>query len=214
MIYGTVSAFALLMAVHGVANADTASSSRASDNDARRVTVDNRNNTEDAFRGATGAIQSQQNASINSAASQNLSITATVGRRGDDVRLRGDADTNSRANDNSAARVSVDTRNSLHDDAFDRSSGAIQVQQNASVNSSVGQNTAISAGVGFGEARVANDADLRAQASGNTAFAVSVRGPNTISDAFRSVRGAISVQQNNSVNSAVNQQISIVASVR
>jgi hypothetical protein len=209
MILGTVSAFALLMAVHGVGNADTSSSSRVSDDNAVAVRVHNGNSTEDSFRGAEGAIQSQQNASINSAASENMSVTATAGRHGS---ARGDAETNSRVRDDDATWVSVSSRNSLRDDSFDHAAGAIQVQQNASVNSSVGQNTAISAAIGdFGH--VANDADLRAQVSGNSAYAVAVTGPNTISDAFHAARGAISVQQNNSVNSSVSQQLSIVAAI-
>jgi hypothetical protein len=209
MIFGTVSAVALLITVHGVGNADTSTSSNASGNDAIATVVHNRNSVEDAFGGAEGAIQSQQNASINSAASQNMSITASVGNGGG----RADADTSSRVRGNGALLDAVDSRNSLRDDAFDHAEGAIQVQQNASINSSVTQNTAISASI-FGWGHVANDADLRAQVSGNCATLVAVTGPNTISDAFERVRGAVSVQQNNSINSAVNQQLSIAASIR
>jgi hypothetical protein len=210
MIFGTVSAVALLIAVHGVGNADTSTSSNVSDNDAIATVVHNRNSVGDAFGGAEGAIQSQQNASINSATSQNMSITASVGGHGSS---RADADTRSRVRYNEAAFDKVDSRNSVGDDSFNHAEGAIQVQQNASINSSATQNTAISASV-FGSGRTANDADLSAQVTRNSAYFVAVTGPNTISDAFERARGAISVQQNNSVNSAVNQQLSIAASIR
>ena len=209
MVFGTVSAVALLVAVHGVGNADTRTSSNASGNDAIATIVHNRNNVEDAFGGAEGAIQSQQNASINSAVSQNMSISASVGGGS----ARADADTHSRVRGNGALLDAVDSRNSLHGDAFNGAEGAIQVQQNASINSSVTQNTAISASV-FGHGHVANDADLSAQVTRNCAVLVAVTGPNNISDAFEGTRGAVSVQQNNSVNSAVNQQLSITASIR
>lgn len=209
MIFGTVSAVALLVAVHGVGNADTRTSSNASYNDAIATKVDNENSVEHAFRGAEGAIQSQQNASINSAASQNMSITASVGGHG----ARADADTHSRVRHNVAVFDKVNSENEVEDGAFNHAAGAIQVQQNASINSSATQNTAIAASI-FGNGHAANDADLRAQVSGNCAFLVAVTGPNEIENAFRGVRGAVSVQQNNSINSAVNQQLSIAVSVR
>ena len=209
MILGTVSAVALLIAAHGVGYADTFTSSRASDNDAIATKVDNENSVEHAFRHAEGAIQSQQNASINSAASQNMSITASVGHGG----ARADADTRSRVRDNVAVFDKVNSENEIEDGAFNHAAGAIQAQQNASINSSATQNTAISASI-FGSGRTANDADLSAQVTRNCAFLVAVTGPNEIEDSFRGVRGAVSVQQNNSVNSAVNQQLSITASVR
>ncbi|HJT08740.1 MAG TPA: hypothetical protein VJ747_17545 [Stellaceae bacterium] len=209
MIFGTVSAAALLIAVHGVGNADTSTSSTASYDAAIATKVHNENSVEHAFRGAEGAIQSQQNASINSATSQNMSIAASVGGGS----ARADADTHSRVDRNLAVLDKVDSRNKVGDDSFNHDAGAIQVQQNASINSSTTQNTAIAASV-FGYGHTANDADLRTQVSGNVALLVAVTGPNSISDAFQGARGAISVQQNNSINSAVNQQLSISASIR
>jgi hypothetical protein len=209
MIFGTVSAVALLVAVHGVGNADTSTSSDASYNAAVATVVHNENSVEHAFRGAAGALQSQQNASINSAASQNMSISASVGDGGGSA----DANTSSSVNRNLAVLDKVNSENEVEDGAFNHAAGAIQVQQNASINSSATQNTAISASIG-GYGHAANDADLRAQVSGNLAVLVAVTGPNEIENAFRGVRGAVSVQQNNSVNSAVNQQLSISASVR
>jgi hypothetical protein len=219
-MYGTVSALAMLLAVHGVAKADASSDSEVSFNRAFAVIVDNDNTIEDfAFGSARGAFQVQQNASINSSATQNMSIAAVIVRDQDaSVRQAAEASSDSEVEGNHAAFLSVESDNLIQDNAFRRASGAFQVQQNASVNSSVGQNMEITAFVNKGGETLASqtsEAELSTEVTGNCAALVRVDGPNTITDkAFQHASGAFQVQQNNSVNSAVHQNMGIVAAIR
>src|SRR5260370_11476614 len=77
ILLGTVSAMALLLAAHGAVQAQSTSTTNTSSNVASGVTVDTSNEIEAfAFKHFTGALQVQQNGSVNSSVSQNMAIDA------------------------------------------------------------------------------------------------------------------------------------------
>src|SRR6185312_9898032 len=202
--------------------ASATSTTSVTGNQAVFLTVDADNNIDDfAFKHAAGAFQVQQNASVNGSTGQNMRITAISNEGGV---LFGPVNSPATLNStvggadgaaNTATSVTVDGDNNIADRAFEHAKGAFQVQQNASVNSSSQQNMAISAvnlkdGTDFaGTDELAN---LSSIVTGNTATGVTVVGMNQIDDhAFAHAAGAFQVQQNNSVNSSVSQNMSIVA---
>src|SRR5579864_9735932 len=89
IMYGSVSALALLLLTQSGARADAALSTSVTDttvNAAAAVLVDTANVINDlAFFAASGAFQVQQNNSVNSAASQNAAIDARAENRQVDV---------------------------------------------------------------------------------------------------------------------------------
>ncbi len=210
--------------------ANAISNNSVTGNQASTVHVDSSNEIDDfAFKNARGAFQVQQNAGVNSSTGQNMRIIAVMDP---DARI-GNASPfafssfNSTANlsstvggadgaANSVANSSVNGDNNILDSAFKHAKGAFQVQQSDSINSSTQQNMAVEAlklpdasVVAFGSDELAN---LSTVVTGNTATNVTVAGFNQIDGhAFSHAAGAFQVQQNNSTNSAVSQNMSIVA---
>jgi len=202
--------------------ASATSNNSVTGNQASTTHIDADNEIEDfAFKNARGAFQVQQNASANSSTGQNMRILAvkdTGGSVGGSVNSAANLNSTVGGADgaaNTASNSSVSGDNSLEDFAFKNAKGAFQVQQNASINSSAQQNMAIAAiSAEGGSAFVATDeaANLGSIVTGNTATNVTVAGFNSIDDhAFAHAAGAFQVQQNNSANSSVSQNMSIVA---
>ena len=120
------------------------------------------------------------------------------------------------ARENAAAAGVASRFRTIAGSAFKNAKGAFQVQQNNAINSSTQQNMAIAAvnapgGNPFGVSEQEN-ATLSHTVSFNTALNVPVTGFNQIDDhAFAHAAGAFQVQQNSSTNSAVSQNMSIIA---
>jgi len=169
-----------------------------------------------AFEFATGEFQVQQNHAINSITGQNMGTTAISDPRGLVIAAQlGVADADNDVLINRAIHTAVINSNTITDDAFAAASGAFQVQQNASINSSVQQNAAISAISAPGGAifvSQAAEAELDSAVAGNLAVADIVRATNNIDGAaFFAAKGMFQVQQNNSINSAVTQNMAVSA---
>jgi hypothetical protein len=169
-----------------------------------------------AFEFATGEFQVQQNQAINSITGQNMGTTAISDPRGLVIAAQlGVADADNDVLINRAIHTAVINSNTITDDAFAAASGAFQVQQNASINSSVQQNAAISAISAPGGAifvSQAAEAELDSAVAGNLAVADIVRATNNIDGAaFFAAKGMFQVQQNNSINSAVTQNMAVSA---
>jgi len=169
-----------------------------------------------AFGAASGAFQVQQNQAINSVTGQNQGIGAISDPGGVVIASQiGVAEQTNDTTDNVSTAVLVTNANLIAGAAFAGASGAFQVQQNASVDSSTQQNmavSAISAPGGLILVSQAADADLDSTVTGNVALDVAVTSTNTIrGNAFLAAHGAFQVQQNNSINSAVSQNTAVSA---
>jgi len=224
ILLGTVSAVALMLAAHGAAQAQSTSTTTTSSNVATGVTVDTSNEIEAfAFKHFTGALQAQQNGSVNSSVSQNMAIDAFK-LRNVGVGFFSAATSTNTVSGNSATSSSVPaadsegTDNSIEDSTFKHAKGAVQVQQNRSINSSTGQNMDIDpisdrgGTAGFSFDTVSGTASLANTVNGNTITKGSVGGGNSITDgAFKHAKGAFEVQQNNSINSSTQQNMAITA---
>jgi hypothetical protein len=239
-LYGTVSALALILAAHGVAQAQQRSS--ANTNAGAAVQGNNSNgpfaNTliidfgsdnlidDNAFDHAKGAFNVLQNQSINSAVQQEMSIAAIVNQAGTPdndsdsgagVKLGSSVE----ANAASQARI-ANNSNLITDEAFSHAAGAFNVLQDKAVNSAVQQGMAIAAIVNRGNGLDDDGKILTANASADTtaaqqlnnAIGASVASPNTINyDAFKNAKGAFQVLQNSSIDSSVQQATAIAAIV-
>jgi len=211
----------------GGGNADTASSSQSvAGNTASGVETDNFNfiNTA-AFENATGAFQVQQNASINSSVSQNMAVNAVSEGNNVPFTAIGTSATSTSSVENNTATDAIVSAGEqfIVNNAFENARGAFQVQQNNSVNSAAGQNMDINAFAAPGgtvssqinsKASLTNDVGSK---QGNvlkdtTGHVNSVFGVNFIADsAFLSAAGAFQVQENASINSSAQQNMSIAA---
>src|SRR5260221_557236 len=99
------------------------------------------NSIEDqAFKHAKGAVQVQQNRSINSSTGQNMDIDPISNPGGGAGQVSATASLTSNVNGNSAAGSSVSGGNSITDGAFKHAKGSVQVQQYSSNNSPNHQN--------------------------------------------------------------------------
>jgi hypothetical protein len=219
-LYGTVSALALMLAAHGAAVAGDSNLANASTDVS--ITNDNASgifsgvtNTinDNAFQDATGAFQVQQNNSVNSAASQNMAIGALNDRDDStDVAL---ATSTLTASNNSVKNSTVLGFNNIFNNAFSSASGAFQVQQANSIQSGDAQNMAIGAQVTGSRGRPNGFATASTEITVNSPVNVtnvSVIGFNDIfNDAFQNASGAFQVQQDNSINSLVSQNMAIGA---
>ena len=188
-------------------------------NSAQLSHIDGGENTiEDfAFKNARGAFQVQQNRSINSSAGENMRIIAVKDPDGSiSTAFSSNASVQTFVEFNSALNSNVKGDNTIAGNAFKNAAGAFQVQQNNAINSSTQQNMSIAA-VDARDAHVfgiteQETATLQHIVSFNTATAVPVTGFNQLDDhAFANAKGAFQVQQNSSVNSAVSQNMSIIA---
>ena len=194
VMYGTVSALALVLALSGTAKADNdyhAKSEAAISgsftgagvvgNDAvyNAILGDNEIDA-NAFSHATGAFNIGQNASINSSVQQSMSIAAVVNTDGSDTVKDGSNELALAVSGgfnfvgcNDACLTLLGGGNEIENAAFENATGAFQILQNRSVNSAVSQSMAIGA--------VVNTDGNDAHAFGNqTALAVSVLGAGVV----------------------------------
>jgi hypothetical protein len=195
-----------------------------------------------AFDHAAGAFNVLQNRSINSSVQQGLAIAAQVnnidrdeGATDNDTHVAGAKAVSIAAGvvvGNTTGDLVIDNltgANTIQDNAFNHAAGAFNVLQNASLNSAVRQGMAIAAIVSRdndGDPLAAFDLDqqhalstavLSATVTGNTGSAggfTNILASDTITNhAFDNAKGAFQVMQNQSVNSAVQQTMSISAVV-
>lgn len=181
VMYGTVSALALLLAAHGVASAQDAQTSTASVGNSTFVgfnnggaspfftnDVDVSNNIDDtAFTLAKGAFNVLQNQSINSAVQQGMAIAAVVNHTGtpasDNTASAGVGQStnvlfNSAFNADINGNPALDAgENEIEANAFQNAKGAFNVLQNASINSNVQQGLSIAAIVNHGNDQFDDD---------------------------------------------------------
>jgi hypothetical protein len=221
ILLGTVSAVALLLAAQGAAQAQATSTTNTANNAASGVTVDTANEIEGfAFKRFTGALQVQQNGSVNSSASQNMAIAAFKGRNFNYGSGFSSASSTDAVTGNSTVNSTVSSAgsNAIEDSAFKDARGAVQAQQNRSINSSTGQNMDIDpVSDRGGTSTFAATATLNNTVNGNSIDSASsaqssVAGSNTITDgAFKHAKGAFQVQQNNSISSSTQQNMAISA---
>jgi hypothetical protein len=217
LMYGSVSAFALLLALHGAAKADATLSTSVTltaANPALGVLVDSANAIDDlSFFAAAGAFQVQQNNSVNSSASQNAAIDArslnhaSIGVGQLNTALSANLNTV-----NTALGVLVLSLNRITNDSFDAASGQFQVQQNQAVNSTTGQNSAITALVDSGAGIGALQAGVAAASNTttyNNASDTAVINTNAIDDSFEGASGVFQIQQNASINSSTQQNVAV-----
>jgi hypothetical protein len=163
VVYGTVSALALMLAVTGVAKADdvqaalgvSATSNSVTGNAAALTATFGDNEIDlNAFGQAKGAFNVGQNESINSSVQQSMAIAAIINTDSSDT-VVGNGETNelglavsigrSNVSGNAAVLDLVTGHNELENNAFGQSAGAFQVLQNHSLNSGVSQSMAIGA---------------------------------------------------------------------
>jgi hypothetical protein len=188
IMYGTVSALALMLAVHGVAKAQSSSFDEQSatakvsgkatiqNNISDFSSIANSNQVEDnAFAHATGAFNVLQNQSINSAVQQGMAIGAVVNKDGNG-QPQSDNDTRAKVHldgkvggygedVNSAFAATINGDNEIETNAFSNAAGAFNVLQNASTNSTVQQGMSIAAVINNGGDAFDDDpADLSAKA--------------------------------------------------
>jgi hypothetical protein len=188
IMYGTVSALALMLAVHGVAKAQSSSFDEQSatakvsgkatiqNNISDFSSIANSNQVEDnAFAHATGAFNVLQNQSINSAVQQGMAIGAVVNKDGNG-QPQSDNDTRAKVHldgkvggygedVNSAFAATINGDNEIETNAFSNAAGAFNVLQNASTNSTVQQGMSIAAVINKGGDAFDDDpADLSAKA--------------------------------------------------
>jgi hypothetical protein len=216
ILYGTVSALALMLAAGSEASAQSTMTTKVDGNTAggvnTPVTVDPANTVENfSFQNFAGALQVQQNGSLNSAVSQNLAIDAFK-MSNINVGFFSQTTSTDEANTNSATNVTVTGANTVNNNALGSAQGAVQVQQNASVNSSTGQNTDIDPITDPGGAvgSVSATTTLTNTVNGNTATNDIVTGGNTITDgALQNAGGVFQVQQNASINSSTQQNLAV-----
>ena len=213
ILLGTVSGLALLLAAGTEASAQSTMTTKVDSNTAGApVTVDPANAVENfSFQNFAGALQVQQNGSLNSAVSQNLAIDAFK-MSNINVGFFSLATSTDEANNNTATNATVTGSNTLNNNALGSAQGAVQVQQNASVNSSVGQNTDIDPikDPGGAVGSVSATTTLTNTVNGNTATNGIVTGGNTITDgALQNAGGAFQVQQNASINSSTQQNLAV-----
>jgi hypothetical protein len=192
ILFGTVSALALTLAVTGGAKAwektDAALSAAATGNDvsynAGIATIIGGDNEIDqnAFQYAKGAFNVGQNESINSSVQQSMAIAAVINSPdSSDTAKQGSNEVGlalalggSKVERNLAVFNLVTGHNELEDHAFDNAAGAFQVLQNHSLNSGVSQAMAIGA-------VIANDQDHDANPFGNqVALAASALGSEVV----------------------------------
>jgi hypothetical protein len=188
----------------------------------------------DAFEHAKGAFNVGQNQSINSSVQQSMAIAAVINSpSSDDTTKSGSNELGLAASGgtsivaaNFALFDAVLGANEIENDAFKDAKGAFQVLQNRSINSGVSQSMAIGAVVSkdrdndanpFGNQTALAASDLDSAVVGNVA-ALAVVGrlgnTNLITDhAFQHAAGAFNVLQNASINSSVQQSMSIGAVV-
>ena len=172
-----------------------------------------------SFSDAKGAFNVGQNNSTNSNVQQSMAIAAVIGRQADIEAALAGSGGFGESEANSFIYSYADGKNLVTDHSFENAKGAFNVLQNNSVNSNASQSTAIAAVIGddgsnFAAAAVAASV-LVGSVSGNSAnYYADVSGANIIKDnAFAHAAGAFNVLQNNSVNSNVQQSMSIGAVV-
>ncbi len=199
VMYGTVSALALMLAVNGVAMAGDEEGGyygRDHKTDSTGIAVGTSdsfvgfNSTaftgiigsnlidKEAFQNAIGAFQVLQNESVNSSVGQSMGIAGVLGADADENTTLAFAGGWSGVIANCAIFTGLVGNNLITDDGFQNAAGAFQVQQNQSVNSAVQQDMAI-AGVitqphtdtGFDQNTAVAVSQLSAAVAGNTAFA-------------------------------------------
>jgi hypothetical protein len=188
VMYGTVSALALMLAVTGGANAAgtdqaalavSATGNLVDFNVGAFTAIFGGNEIDDnAFQNAKGAFNVGQNESINSSVQQSMAIAAIVQTNDSSDSLKSPVDQLGLAASvglsavafNAAVLNLVTGHNELEDHAFQNATGAFQVLQNHSLNSGVSQSMAIGA-------VITSDRDRDTPVFGNqTAVALSALG--------------------------------------
>ena len=242
IMYGTVSALALVLAATGAkadGDGNLAAALSATDNSVSRnvsafglIAGDNEID-QNAFGQAAGAFNVGQNQSVNSTVQQSMAIGAVINKvdasqvtKGDDQIALAISVGSSSVSRNVAVFQDLDSHNEIENNAFGQARGAFNVLQNESVNSGVSQGMAIGAVVSHdpGQDKAFENAGLAASAlssttTGNLAIATDLGGghfTNTNSltnNAFGQARGAFNVLQNASINSSVQQSMAIGAVV-
>ncbi len=168
LMYGTVSALALVLAVHGIAKADdygpqtpalaglagSGTGNAVVGNGAFFTAVLGDNEIDaNAFGQANGAFNVGQNSSINSSVQQSMAIGAvvntpdasdTTGAGSNQLALAASVGL-SFVGFNGAFIDAVAGTNDLQDNAFGQANGAFNVLQNRSINSGVSQSMAVGA---------------------------------------------------------------------
>jgi hypothetical protein len=163
VMYGTVSAFAIMLAVTGGANAaGTDQAALAASATANIVDYNvgaftaifgDNEIDQNAFQNAKGAFNVGQNESINSSVQQSMAIAAIVQKNDSSDALQGRVDQLGLAASVGLSAVTynyavlnlVTGHNEIENHAFDNAAGAFQVLQNHSLNSGVSQSLAIGA---------------------------------------------------------------------
>ncbi|HXZ00185.1 MAG TPA: hypothetical protein VEI03_09305 [Stellaceae bacterium] len=236
IMYGTVSALALMLAVTGSAMAwedpghhdktkATSLAAAGSDsfvgfNTAAFTDVAGDNQISDySFQNAAGAFNVAQNESINSSVSQSLAVAAIIGSASDETALAF-AGGWSGAFFNHAFLSAVDEENTMSSYTFQKAEGAFNVMQNQSINSAVQQDLAVAAIVDpptFSKATAVAVSDLGSAVTGNCATGVGIGGWHSANNlenfTFQDAKGAFNVLQNASVNSSVQQSLAVGAIV-
>lgn len=257
IMYGTVSALALVLALSGVAKATdrdggyehqhtvnvvgiagSHTGNWVAGNDAFLNAVLGDNEIDkNAFTHATGAFNIGQNASINSSVQQSMAIAAVINTDSSDTVKPGAnelalaiSDGDSFVGFNDACLTLLGGGNEMQDQPFQYATGAFQILQNRSVNSGVSQSMAIGAVInkdGRDPKAFGNQLALAASSLDSGVILNSAGGSlvlpnlfdsftnnNVITDqAFEHATGAFNVLQNASVNSSVQQGMSIGAVV-
>lgn len=162
VVYGTVSALALMLAATGAQADDlqaalgvSAATSSVQGNAGVFTAIFGDNEIDNnAFGQAKGAFNVGQNESINSSVQQSMAVAAIINTDSSDT-VVGNGETNqlglavsvgsTKVNGNAALLDLVTGHNEIENNAFGQSAGAFQVLQNHSLNSAVQQTMAIGA---------------------------------------------------------------------
>jgi hypothetical protein len=163
LVYGTVSALALMLAATGAQADDvqaalgvSATSTTVTGNAGLfTATIGDNEIDQNAFGQAKGAFNVGQNSSINSAVQQSMAIAAIINSPDSSDTVVGNGETNqlglavslgsSHVSGNAATIDLVTGHNEIENNAFGQSAGAFNVLQNHSLNSGVSQSMAIGA---------------------------------------------------------------------
>jgi hypothetical protein len=171
----------------------------------------------DAFGAASGAFQVEQNRSIGSSTGQNMKIAAVTdpgGSVASTVKIAASLNSSVTGSFVTNDAVGVAGDNDIEVGTFQAASGAFQVQQNNSENGSTQQNMAVAAvtatGGSVSSLATSTEADLAHTVSGNFPL-TGITGRNLIDDGFQGAKGAFQVQQTSNEDSAVGQNMAIVA---
>ncbi|MEW5791421.1 MAG: hypothetical protein ACOY4L_02890 [Pseudomonadota bacterium] len=176
------------------------------------------NNTlkDNAFQGASGVTQVQQNNGSNNIMQQGAAVAANEADNYGASTAIADSGHGAAVIGNGAATTSFyfyggTQDNTIKDNAFKQAEGITQVQQNNGSNNAMQQGAAVAANKwdSIWSTAVAGSS-LGAVVAGNGSAVIMASQDNTIKDnAFQQVSGITQVQQNNGANNAMQQQVAV-----